>query len=117
MSWKAEVGYHYDVPQLATAWGVSRDFVYDLIDDLAPYREDFPINRWSRPQRPGKRPYTMIKIPWTTAQKMYDQSFTTQPFPRPALGEMRATGLRDLPIGAKQQYQRIAAAGTIVKRA
>jgi len=52
------------VAELSEAWNVSPDFIRDL------FRDEHDVVRWVR-SRPGKRRYIVIRIPASTAERVY----------------------------------------------
>lgn len=62
--WQPKEAHHYTVAELSEAWNVSADFVRDL------FRDEGDVVRWAR-KRPGKRRYVVLRIPATTAERVY----------------------------------------------
>jgi hypothetical protein len=55
---------HYSVPELAEMWGLSREYVRQIVS------KEPGVTEWVR-QQPGRRRYRVLRVPRSVAERVY----------------------------------------------
>ena len=58
---------HFTVPELATKWRLSREFVRQVV------QQEPGVTEWVR-QQPGRRRYRVLRVPQSVAERLYNRA-------------------------------------------
>jgi hypothetical protein len=58
---------HFTVPELATMWRLSREFVRQVV------QHEPGVTEWVR-QEPGRRRYRVLRVPQSVAERLYNRA-------------------------------------------
>lgn len=58
---------HFTVPELASMWRLSREFVRQVV------RHEPGVTEWVR-QQPGRRRYRVLRVPKSVAERLYNRA-------------------------------------------
>ncbi len=58
---------HFTVPELATMWRLSREFVRQIV------QHEPGVTEWVR-QQPGRRRYRVLRVPRSVAERLYNRA-------------------------------------------
>ena len=58
---------HFTVPELATMWRLSREFVRQVV------QHEPGVTEWVR-QQPGRRRYRVLRVPQSVAERLYNRA-------------------------------------------
>lgn len=60
---------HFTVPELASMWRLSREFVRQVV------QHEPGVTEWVR-QQPGRRRYRVLRVPQSVAERLYTRALT-----------------------------------------
>jgi hypothetical protein len=58
---------HFTVPELASMWRLSREFVRQVV------QHEPGVTEWVR-QQPGRRRYRVLRVPQSVAERLYNRA-------------------------------------------